>query len=319
MDDIVHLIESDLGPPKKKSGRWWFWECPFHPDKHPSLGVSMVEGNWHCFQCGAGGDARAWLWKYRRIKTYQGDKGLIRTNTPNIEKPVCPPNEVWQARAMSCIHKWSTNLWSTQCKEIRKYLHERGLNEETLQKNHIGFNPINSFEPLEKWGLIPATPEESKVFMPAGICIPWIVEGQAWKINFRRFGSTPKYLQIKGSQSSVFGLENLREHTTAFIVEGEFDAMLLEQEVGDLVGVCTLGSASSRHLSSDWLSYFLGYQRIYLMGDNDKAGCDWSEALLGLSRRLKWIQVPEGAKDISEFWLTTGNLHGWVKKILDDE
>ena len=313
IDDIVHLIESDLGPPKKKSGRWWFWECPFHPDKHPSLGVSLVEGNWHCFQCGAGGDARAWLWKYRRVKTYQGDKGLIHKNTPNIEKPVCPPNEVWQARAMSFIHKWSINLWSTQCKEIRKYLHGRGLNEEILQKHQIGFNPINSYEPLEKWGLIPATPEETKVFIPAGICIPWIVEGQVWKVNFRRFGSTPKYLQIKGSQSSVFELETIRDHTIVFIVEGEFDAMLLEQEAGDLAGVCTLGSASSRHLSSKWLSYFLGCQRIYLVGDNDKAGCDWAEALSGLSQRLKQIQVPEG-KDITESWLKRENLYKWVER-----
>jgi DNA primase len=171
---------------------------------------------------------------------------------------------------------------------------------------------------LEKWGLIPATPEETKVFIPAGICIPWIVEGQVWKVNFRRFGSTPKYLQIKGSHSSVFGLETIRDHTIVFIVEGEFDAMLLEQEAGNLVGVCTLGSASSRHLSSKWLSYFLGCQRIYLVGDNDKAGKDWAETLLGLSRRLKQIQMPEG-KDISEFWLMTGNLLGWVEKILGDE
>ena len=92
------------------------------------------------------------------------------------------------------------------------------------------------------------------------------------RLTFADLESTPKYLQIKGSQSSIFGLETLRDHAIGFIVEGEFDAMLLEQEAGDLVGVCTLGSASSRHLSSKWLSYFLGCQRIYLVGDNDKAG-----------------------------------------------
>lgn len=241
------------------------------------------------------------------------DKGHIHTITPNIKKPACPPNEVWQARATSCIHKWSTNLWSTQCKEIRKYLHGRGLNEETLQKYHIGFNPFNNYEPLEKWGLIPTIHDETKVCLPAGVCIPWIIEGNVWKINFRRFGSTPKYLQIKGSQPSVFGLETIRDHTIVFIVEGEFDAMLLEQEAGNLVGVCTLGSASSRHLSSKWLSYFIGYQRIYLVGDNDNAGKDWVEALLGLSRRLKQIQVPEG-KDITESWLKRENLYKWVER-----
>lgn len=91
--------------------------------------------------------------------------------------------------------------------------------------------------------------------------------------------------------------------------------MLLGQEAGDLVGVCTLGSASSRHLSSQWQSYFLGCQRLFLVGDNDKAGRDWAETISGMSHRLKQIQVPTG-KDISDYWFISGNLHEWVQEIV---
>jgi DNA primase len=120
---------------------------------------------------------------------------------------------------------------------------------------------------------------------------------------------------VKGSQPAVFRLKSIRDHPIAFLVEGEFDAMLLEQEAGDLVGVCTLGSASNRHLSSKWLSYFLGCQRIFLIGDDDKAGNDWANAISGLSHRLKQIHLPEG-KDISDYWHLGGNLHIWVQETI---
>ncbi len=315
MDEVFQLIETDLGPPKKKSGRWWFWECPFHPDKHPSLGVSMAEGNWHCFQCGSGGDARAWLLKYRRMRVDHYQNRSIQNQPRQVEKAVNPPNDVWQARAQALIREFSANLWWTQGKNARWYLYGRGLKGEIMERVHVGYNPINRFEPLDKWGLTPASPEEKTVFIPAGICIPWMVDGKIWKINFRRSRAYPKYLQVKGSQPAVFGLESVRDHSIVFLVEGEFDAMLLEQEAGNLVGVCTLGSASSRHLSSKWLSYFLGCHRIFLVGDDDKAGNDWAKAMSGLSHRLKQIHVPKG-KDISDYWHLSGNLHEWVQEII---
>jgi DNA primase len=142
------------------------------------------------------------------------------------------------------------------------------------------------------------------------------VNGQIWKINVRRSNKSPKYMQIKGGQGAVFGLDTLPSHTTAFLVEGEFDALLLEQEAGDLVGVCTLGSASSRNLTSQWQSHFLSCQRIFLVGDNDQAGRDWASVMSGISHRLKRANVPKG-KDISEFWQMGGDLRNWVQEVSD--
>jgi len=313
MDDVIQLIESDLGPPKKKSGRWWFWECPFHTDKHPSLGVSMVEGNWHCFQCGSGGDAGAWLWKYRRVKTPKSQNRLAINLPRVVEKVTTSPNEIWQLRAQNLLHEWTANLWCSPGQNARAYLYGRGLKGEILERVQVGYNPIDRFEPLEKWGLKPSSPDGSAIFIPAGICIPWIIDGKVCKINIRRSRAHPKYLQIKGSQPAIFGLKSLKDHSVAFLGEGEFDAMLLEQDAGDLVGVCTLGSASCRHFSSQWLSYFLSCQRIFLVGDNDKAGRDWAEAISGLSRRLRQIQVPTG-KDITEYWVKNYSLRNWVNQ-----
>ncbi|MHB2021023.1 MAG: hypothetical protein ACYCW6_29145, partial [Candidatus Xenobia bacterium] len=53
-------------------------------------------------------------------------------------------------------------------------------------------------------------------------------------------GSRPKYRHVKGSQPILFGSDTLQGRETALLCEGEFDAMLLAQEAGDLVGVATL-------------------------------------------------------------------------------
>jgi DNA primase len=107
----------------------------------------------------------------------------------------------------------------------------------------------------------------------------------------------------------------LKDHDIAFLVEGEFDALLLEQEAGDLIGVATLGSASNRNLDGRWLSYLLRCQRIVLVGDNDPAGLDWVKSMGNLSRRLCWTKVPAG-KDITEYWRKGGDLKKWITELL---
>ncbi len=41
----------------QKAGREWKGCCPFHSEKTPSFTVSDEKGFYHCFGCGAHGDA----------------------------------------------------------------------------------------------------------------------------------------------------------------------------------------------------------------------------------------------------------------------
>ncbi len=50
----------------KRAGKRYKGLCPFHKEKTPSFGVDPVQGLYHCFGCGAGGDA---------IKLYQEQTG----------------------------------------------------------------------------------------------------------------------------------------------------------------------------------------------------------------------------------------------------
>jgi DNA primase len=311
--DLIQLIEDDLGEPVKKSDRWLFWNCPFHDDRTPSFGVNREGKRYFCFGCRKSGNVNTWLKEYRKMNV-QGNS----TNQP-VHKPTPtdnqPPNEQWQCRARLYIDHWEKMLWSERGREIRWYLNRRGLNDEILHSFHIGYNTAHFSEGMHLWGLTPKSASD-RVFLSAGVIIPWIIDGTIWKVNIRRFEQDPKYLQIRGSQPGLFGAENMAGKPTVFLVEGEFDAMLLHQEAGDLVGVGTFGSASIREIDYRWVSRLLSSQRIFIMGDSDKAGREFMSALSGFSHRFRCVQVPSG-KDVTEYWQSGENLREWINHLVN--
>lgn len=310
--DLIQLIEDDLGEPVKKSDRWLFWHCPFHDDSTPSFGVNRDGKRYFCFGCRKSGNVNTWLKEYRKMNVRETSP--VRAVQPPPPDEHNPPNESWQARARLYIDHWEKMLWSERGRDARLYLNGRGLNEETLHSFHIGYNPAHFSEGMHLWGLTPKIPSD-RVFLSAGVIIPWIIDGVLWKVNNRRFEQDPKYLQIRGSQPSLFGAENMAGKPTAFLVEGEFDAMLLYQEAGDLVDVGTFGSASIREINYRWISRLLSSQRIFIVGDSDKAGREFVSALSGFSHRFCCVQVPKG-KDVTEYWQAGEDLREWIKHLL---
>lgn len=313
--DLIEMIEDDLGKPVRKSLRWLMWNCPFHADRVASFAVRADGSRWFCFGCRKGGDAMEWLKEYRKM-TVSVSTTSRRPKPPTPPVEHLPPSEMWQARARLYIQHWEKMLWSERGKDARRYLNERGLNDDTLKRFHLGYNLSHLFEGGHLWGL-PSGATLERVFLSAGVVIPWIVDGTVWKVNVRRFGQEPKYLQIRGSQPALFGAEHLAGKAVTFLVEGEFDAMLLNQEAGDLVGVGTFGSASIREIDYRWISRLLGSRQINIVGDRDQAGRDLMTALSGFSHRFRCAQVPSG-KDVTEFWQGGGDLRAWVDRILND-
>jgi len=302
--DLAALIEGDLGHPVRREGRWFKWICPFHDDrKTPSLGVA---GNrWKCFGCGRSGDAIDWLREREGLSFREACKQLDsielapiagREAQPAQSSSSSPP-AAWQEQALEVMNTCQATLQSDVGARARAWLDQRGLTKDTVERWRLGFNPRNQ--------------KVSELWVPRGIVIPCLAAGQTWYLKVRLATGQAKYSQVSGGQVALFGADTIANHDTVVVTEGEFDAMLLHQEAGDLVGVVTMGSAAAR-LPDSWVPHLLGVQRLLVAYDTDAAGAEGAARWQSVSARAKRI-VPLAGKDVTDFYLAGGDIRAWVQ------
>ena len=116
-----------------------------------------------------------------------------------------------------------------------------------------------------------ASGQPAWVRISRGIVLPWLLDGQLWQLKIRTNRQDPKYLAIAGGHPCLFGADTLVPGEPAILAEGEVDALLLWQEVGDLVGVATLGSCN-KGISAKALRYLLGCPQLLVAYDVDAEG-----------------------------------------------
>jgi hypothetical protein len=203
----------------------------------------------------------------------------------------------------------------TAATKARYYLKElRGLNATTINQHQLGYWPGGKI---------------GDMYAPRGITIPCAdEEGTLWYVKIRYLpgeekrkpdGSLEKYTSIGGSMPAVYLSEQLAGKQVAVLAEGEFDALLLWQECGDMVGVASLGSATARLDLLTWGYAFFPLHRIITIYDTDGAGAKGSEQLAELSSRIQVARLPmlqEGDKDLTDFWKAGGNLRAWLEVLL---
>ena len=321
----IDLIEMDLGQPRKKSGSWIFWLCPFHPDKKtPSLGVNAENGTWHCFGCGKGGDAIAWLREYHQLSfgdalaalgIKQAEYADYRSQivSPELKVEVKEPPDPWQTRGKAFLEYAVSQLWRDE--NAQSYLREKRLLEEnTIRYFGLGFNPTDLWDDPIRWGL--TSTGVKKVWLPRGIVIPCFVEQSLWYIKIRRFDGEPKYVHVRGSIPGLFGTDSLFGAPLILLTEGEFDCMLTWQLLRDVAGVATLGSANNKLDLAQWTRYLLPAEEIIAVLDNDSAGKNGAQTLAGLSAQIHPIRIPSlnpTGKDITDYVQAGGDLWEWLK------
>ena len=74
--DIVDVVGRYV--PLKKSGANFMGLCPFHGEKSPSFSVSPVKQFFHCFGCGKGGDAIAFLREHTGMEFMEAVQSLAQ-------------------------------------------------------------------------------------------------------------------------------------------------------------------------------------------------------------------------------------------------
>jgi DNA primase len=331
--NLQALVESDLGPPVKKAGGVRHWLCPFHAD-HKSPSLAVWPDHWHCYGCGEHGDAITWREKYHHedFKAACSALGALELGAgqPVVSRRVeemrvkLPPSPQWQDRSMEFMVNSYVTLWGSihdkgsglpeVSAKARDWLSKRGLVDQAmLEWAYIGFNAEDRHEDPAEWGL-PPDPDGKKIWLPRGIVIPQWQAGAytLWGLKVRRAAGDPKYIHIRGSVPSLYGVDTLNGQGRAFVCEGEFDALLLRQHVGDVAGVVTMGGATCHDIDS-WLPHLLSIKRLFICTDNDPAGEKAVDHWLSLTKRARRVRPPGGAKDITDAWTAGADLRDWAQ------
>lgn len=264
--NILELIEADGGTLRKVAGTHggeFAGPCPFCGG-HDRFRVwpGQGSGRYWCRQCNKGGDAIQYLRDKRGLSFVEACHYLGREPGPRVSGPTpkraawepraaTAPLEQWQATARAFLDGAIDTLWTPQGEAMRAWLREKkGLHDATIRKAGLGLSLANSFEPRASWGLETAFREdgtERRQWIPAGLVIPWIVNGAVHRLRVRRSnpGDGSRYVIVSGSCAGPMTW-NLERSAAVVIVESELDGLLITQQAGDLCAVVALGNAQAK-------------------------------------------------------------------------
>lgn len=322
--DIVELVSRHVR--LKKSGANYQGLCPFHAEKTPSFTVSPSKQFYHCFGCGAHGNAIGFLMAYSGLGYVDALKELAAC--AGMQMPEWRPRTLGEAKR----RERETDLYAQMERamefyraELKKspraveYLKGRGLSGEIAARFRIGYAP-------EDWqGLARAFPEYAD---PALVECGLVVENDGKRYDRFRdrvmfpilnargavvgFGGRvlgegePKYLNSpetalfeKGRE--LYGIVQARQAirlaNRVLVVEGYLDVVALAQ-FGLGCAVATLGTATTPMHVARLLRLA---DEVVFCFDGDAAGrkaawraLETSLALATDAKSLRFLFLPEG-------------------------
>jgi DNA primase len=319
--DIVPVISQRVS--LKKAGTTYKACCPFHDEKTPSFNVNPTKQFYHCFGCGASGDALKFLMEYDGLSFVEAVETLAAQYGMEVPREKISPAQKkqqqerqQQAQDFYSLMHLAAKFYRAQLRDhpqsdqAKAYLKQRGLNAEIAKEFVIGFAPegwdnlIKAYEmqpqlaeKLVELGML-VQKEDGKVYdrFRGRIMFP-IRDGRGRVIAFggRVFGDgQPKYLNspetpIFHKSNVLYGLYEMRQSRikveNILVVEGYMDVVSLAQfDIRN--SVATLGTAfTPEHVQL----LFRQVNEIVFCFDGDQAGLKaaWKAAELVLPHMEK--------------------------------
>lgn len=263
--------------PIKRHGREFQGLCPFHKEKSPSFTVNDEKSFFHCFGCGAHGDAIGFIKDFERVTYPEAVEKLAGEAGLELPKMTHGAQEAERKRhtledIVALAQQWFTEqLYAEGGKEAREYLRERGLKKSTADRFLLGYAPASrdglklalmkqgiNESMLVEAGLL-ATPEEGSTYdrFRARLIFP-IRNAQGKTVAFggRILPSAPqthaaKYLNSpetplfrKGEMLFAYDIARRAAHEgdPLIVSEGYMDVIALHQ-AGFETAVAPLGTA----------------------------------------------------------------------------
>jgi DNA primase len=131
----------------KKRGREQEGLCPFHSEKTPSFTVSEAKGFYHCFGCGAHGDAVGFVMRSEglsfpeAVEKLAGEAGLpVPQSSPEERAGARRRADLGEVLELACAW-FESQLCAAGGAVALAYLGGRGLHGETIAQFRLGLAP----------------------------------------------------------------------------------------------------------------------------------------------------------------------------------
>lgn len=326
--DIVDLIDARVK--LKKQGKNFHACCPFHNEKTPSFTVNGEKQFYHCFGCGAHGNAIDFLMNFDRLEFVETIEELATSHGLDVPYEAgSGPSQMERHQRQSLYQLmeslngfYQQGLQQSSAQPARDYLDRRGLSADVINHFAIGYAPARWDNVLKRFG---KQTEDRESLMEAGMLVS-NDKGRTYDrfrdrimfpIRDKRgrvigFGGrvlsneTPKYLNSpetpifhKGRQ--LYGLyeavKNHPEPARLLVVEGYMDVVALAQ-YGIDYAVASLGtSTTAEHIQL----LFRSTDTVICCYDGDRAGREaaWRALETALpymndGRQLRFMFLPDG-------------------------
>ncbi len=318
--DIVDVVGRHVQ--LKKGGQNFVGLCPFHSEKTPSFTVSPAKQFFHCFGCGAHGNAVGFLMDNRGLAYVDAIGELAQMAGMTV--PEALPSEragAAQARGLTDVLLQAAEFYRRQLKAhppAIDYLKGRGITGATAARFSLGYAP-DSWQSLRavfpayddsrlgEAGLVITGDEGKRYDRFRGRVIFPIRNRRAAVIGFGARvldDSEPKYLNSpettvfrKGHE--LYGLceaqEAIRRKRRAVVCEGYMDVIQLAQAGFD-EAVAALGTAiTSQHVET----LFRVADHVFFAFDGDAAGrkaarraLEAALPVVGGTKRASFVLLP---------------------------
>ncbi len=324
--DLVDVLSSHVD--LKRSGAIFKACCPFHEEKTPSFMVKRGDSHYHCFGCGAHGDAIAFLMTHLRMGFSEAVDHLAERFQVALVKmdgaePKGPSKtQLKEVLEYACQFYHFLLLYSEEGHNALSYLFSRGIDLSFINRFQVGYAPKQresllrfahekgiADELLEQTGLIKKGERGAYDFFGERILFP-IRDGMGAVIGFSgrkfqeatvggKYVNTPETPLFKKSHV-LFGLSYSRKRIAkerkAIIVEGQIDALMLIDAGFDYT-VAGQGTAFGDGHVQEIIQ--LGVNEVFLALDSDDAGQEATFKIGDLFQKkgvaVKAASLPKGS------------------------
>lgn len=287
--------------PLRRAGGNFLGLCPFHGEKTPSFNVNPAREIFHCFGCGAGGNAFSFIMKIEGISFPEAVKLLAKKVGVEIEERQLTPAErksqdefgqFQKINELTASYYRSILMHGQEGEAARLYLAGRTVTAEVSEAYRLGFAPDRrdglakhlknnnvDLDSAQKLGIIRKSDAGWYDLFRNRLIFP-IRDARGQVIAFAGRvldASLPKYINSPESplyhkSAVLFGLDmalpSIRTSNSVIIVEGYFDHLaLFSAGVSNVVATCgtalTVNHAGllKRHA-----------EKVYTLFDSDNAG-----------------------------------------------